>query len=312
MSGENLPTQTTPPRAGVGLPEWLRLKRKLKIVLAVLLVAGLAFGLFAWHEGSVLIAPSNCKIGPPPANLPVESVQFPSSSGATAHGWLVSGKPGKGVIILMHGIRANRLQMMGLAPFLFHAGYSVLLFDFQAHGESLGKHITAGYLESRDAAAAVDFIHQKLPGEKVGVIGFSMGGAAALLAKPPLPVNAMILESVYPTIQQAVTDRLETRFGWFGKLGAPFLTWQLKPRLGFDADDLRPIKQAGQIGVPKLFIAGTADRDTTLQETKDLFNAAAEPKQLWLVEGAAHVDLHAFARDEYERRVLDFLAKTLN
>ena len=132
------------------------------------------------------------------------------------------------------------------------------------------------------------------------------------LAKPPLPVNAMILESVYPTIDQAITDRLETRFGWFGKLGAPFLTWQLKPRLGFDADDLRPIKQAGQIDVPKLFIAGTADRDTTLQETTDLFHAAAEPKELWLVEGAAHVDLHAFARDEYERRVLDFWAKTLN
>jgi hypothetical protein len=30
-----------------------------------------------------------------------------------------------------------------------------LLFDFQAHGESIGCHITFGYLEGRDAAAAV-------------------------------------------------------------------------------------------------------------------------------------------------------------
>jgi len=139
-----------------------------------------------------------------------------------------------------------------------------------------------------------------------------MGGACALLAEPALRVNAMVLESVYPTIQQAVADRLESRFGWPGKLGTPLLTWQLKPRLGFGSDDLCPIKQAGKITVPKFFIAGTADRDTTLQESKDLFDAAAEPKQLWLVEGAAHVDLHEFAKEEYEKRVLDFLAKNMN
>ena len=144
----------------------------------------------------------------------------------------------------------------------------MLLFDFQAHGESIGKHITAGYLESRDASAAVDFIHQKFPGEKICVSGFSMGGAAAVLAQPPLPVNAMILESVYPTIDQAVTDRLEIRFGWLGKLGTPFLTCQLRPRLGVGVAGLRPIEQVGKITVPKFFVAGTADRDTTLQESQ--------------------------------------------
>jgi len=289
-----------------------RWKRKLKILAAFFGAGVLAFALFAWHEGSVLIAPHNGVVSNPPADLPVRLVQFPSSSGATIHGWLVSGRPGKGVIILMHGIRADRSQLVGVAQFLFRAGYSVLLFDFQAHGESAGKHITAGYLESRDAVAAVDFAQQKCPGEKIGVIGVSMGGAAALLADPPLRVNALVLESVYPTIQQAITDRLEIRFGWLGRLGTPFLTWQLKPRLGFGADSLCPIKQVGKITVPKFFMAGTADRDTTVQESRDLFAAAAEPKQLWLLDGAAHVDLHKFAKAEYEKRVLDFLAKNLN
>jgi alpha-beta hydrolase superfamily lysophospholipase len=244
--------------------------------------------------------------------LPIESVQFESSSGTIIHGWLVTGQLGKGVVILMHGIRANRLQLLDHAEFLFHAGYSVLLFDFKAHGESIGKHITAGYLESRDATAAVNFIHQKFPDKKICADGFSMGGAAAVLAKPPLQVNAMILQSVYPTIEQAITDRLESRFGWLGKFGTPFLTCQLKPRLGFSVDDLCPIQQVGKITVPKFFIAGTADRDTRLPESQALFDAAAEPKQLWLVDGAAHVDMLAFAKAEYEKRVLDFLAKNLN
>lgn len=212
----------------------------------------------------------------------------------------------------MHGIRANRLQLVGHARFLSHAGYSVLLFDFQAHGESVGKHITAGYLESRDATAAVNFIHQKFPDRKICADGFSMGGAAAVLAEPPLQVNAMIMQSVYPTIEQAITDRLESRFGWFGKFGTSFLTWQLKPRLGFGVDELCPIQQVGKITVPKFFIAGTADRDTTLPESQALFDAAAEPKEFWWVTGAGHVDLDRFARAEYEKRVLDFLGKHLN
>jgi uncharacterized protein len=173
------------------------LKRKLKIVACGILIVAVIFLIFAWCAGNILVAPANCEIGKPPADLPVESVQFQSSSDAMVHGWLVTGQPDKGVIILMHGIRANRLQLLNQAEFLFHAVYSVLLFDFQAHGESIGKHITAGYLESRDATAAVNFIRQKFPGKKICADGFSMGGAAAVLAKPPLQVNAMVLQSVY-------------------------------------------------------------------------------------------------------------------
>jgi len=292
--------------------EWQRLKRTLNYAGGLSLAAALVFVLFAWYEGNVLIAPSNGNIGKPPANLPVESVQFPSLSGSVLQGWLAAGLPDKGVVILMHGIRANRWQLVGQAGFLFRAGYSVLLFDFQAHGESAGKHITAGYLEARDATAAVGFIQRKFPGKKICVDGFSMGGAAAVLAKPPLPVNAMILQSVYPTIEQAITDRLESRFGWLGKFGTPFLTWQLKPRLGFGPEDLCPIQQVAKITVPKFFIAGTIDRDTTVQESQALYDAAAEPKQLWLVDGAAHMDMLAFAGAEYEKRILDFLAHNLN
>jgi alpha-beta hydrolase superfamily lysophospholipase len=287
-------------------------RRKLRIFAALFFAAAILGVIFVWNIGGVLVAPANRPVGDPPKTLPVQSVEFPSASGAKICGWFIVGQPGKGAVILMHGVHANRLGMVNRAELLFQNGYSVLLFDFQAHGESIGKQITFGYLESRDATAAVNFVHQKLPAEKVCVIGVSMGAASALLANPPLKVNAMVLESSYPTIKQAVEDRMAIRFGIFGKLAAPLLTWQLKPRLRFGVDDLCPIQQVGKITVPKFFIAGTADRDTTLPESQALFDAAAEPKQLWLVDGAAHVDMLAFARAEYEKRVLAFLAKNLN
>jgi alpha-beta hydrolase superfamily lysophospholipase len=268
--------------------------------------------ILVWSIGSVLIASANCPVANPPASLPVQSVQFPSASGATLHGWFVAGQPGRGVVILMHGVHANRLALLTRAQVLSRSGYAVLLFDFQGHGESAGTNITFGYLESRDATAAVGFVREKFPGEKIGVVAISLGAASALLAEPPLPVSAMILESSYPTIYQAAEDRLVVRFGILGRLATPLLICQLKLRLGISADDLKPIEHVGKITIPKLFIAGTADRDTTLPESKALFAAAAEPKQLWLVDGAAHVDLHAFAKAEYERRVLEFLHQNLN
>jgi alpha-beta hydrolase superfamily lysophospholipase len=289
----------------------MKLTRRWKI-FGALLVAGLILGIIlVWSIGSVLIAPANHPVAPPPENLHAQSVTFPSASGATLHGWFISGKPGQGAVVLMHGNRGDRRQMLSLAEFFSRQGFAVLLFDFQAHGESAGKHITVGFLESRDATAAVKLIRQKLPGEKIGVIGFSLGAASALLAEPPLLVDALVLQSSFPTIRQAVEDRMVERLGFIGKMATPLLTLQMHPRLGFGPDDLQPIEHARTNTVPKFFIAGTEDKLTTIAESKSLFAAATEPKQCWWVDGAAHVNMHAFARAEYERRVLEFLAPKL-
>ena len=71
----------------------------------------------------------------------------------------------------MHGVRADRTSMLDRARVLSRAGYSVLLFDFQAHGESPGHRITLGYLESMDAQASIQYLRERNPDEKIGVIG---------------------------------------------------------------------------------------------------------------------------------------------
>jgi uncharacterized protein len=285
--------------------------RKRKFIIGLLCAVVLA-GVLDLLAGYALIAPNQSVISlPATTGYTLEPVEFPSASGATIKGWLVPAQDQQGLVILMHGVRANRSTLLNRVPFLHEAGYAVLLFDFQAHGESVGRHITFGCLESRDAAAAVAFASQKYPGQKIAALGVSLGGAAALLAQPPLPVNALILESVYPTIEQAVEDRLAIYLGPLGKYAAPLLTWQMEPRLGIRVEDLCPIRQVASISVPKFFLAGEADRHTTLKESQALFAAAAEPKQQWIVPGAAHVDLCQFATEAYEKQVLAFLARYL-
>jgi len=273
--------------------------------------AGVGFGAFlfliaCWIAGSALSAPVRRVVGDLPPELAGRSVQFQSDSGATLRGWLLPGRKGAGAILLMHGFRASRLHMLERARFLSSAGYAVLLFDFQAHGESTGDTITTGYLESRDARAALEFLRANAAGEKMGIVGVSMGGAAALLSEPPLRAEAIVLEMVYPTIEQAISNRLALKLGGWASVLTPLLTAQLKLRGGISANQLHPIARAGWVTAPKLFIAGSEDRHTTLDESKELFAAAAEPKELWVLEGAEHVDAHAFAAAEYERRVLLF------
>jgi uncharacterized protein len=287
----------------------LKTQRKRLLLSILVLLLTLVVGFLI--AGAVLTGPVHQSIGDPPAELNARMVQFQSHSGTTVHGWFIPGKKGAGAIVLMHGVRANRLSMLNRARFLSRAGFSVLLFDFQAHGESSGEHITFGYLESRDAQAAVEFLRANAPGERIGVIGESMGGAATLLASPPLDVDAMVLEMVYPTIDQAVSNRLTRRLGGWAGILTPLLTWQLEPRLGIGVDALRPIDKVGAIRVPKLFIVGAEDLHTTLEESEQIFAAAAEPKELWIVEGAGHTDLHAQKKEQYEQRVLSFFKSRL-
>lgn len=261
---------------------------------------------------TVLIAPRQCTIGAMPKSLHGEPVTFASQSGATVHGWYIPGKSGRGAVALMHGVNGSRIHMQKRAQWLSGLGYSVLLFDFQACGETIGQSVTFGKRESSDARAAVSYLQQRTPGERIGVIGVSMGGASAILADPPLPVQAMVLESVYPNITDAIHDRLNRVVGDGGANAiTPLLTMQMQSRLGFAPSALRPIDQVSKITVPKLFLAGSVDEHTTLKESQALYAAAASPKALWIVGGAAHVNLYDFAPSEYKKRVGGFLGSHL-
>jgi uncharacterized protein len=200
--------------------------------------------------------------------------------------------------------------MVDRARFLREAGYSVLLIDLQGTGETIGEQITFGWLESRDVTAAVQYVRSRYPDLPVFLLGTSLGGAAAVIASP-LNVDAMVLEAVYPTVEKATTNRLRMRFGFVGELGAPLLLVQLRPRVGVSPAQLRPLEHISKVGCPVLLIGGAHDRHTTPADTQLMFARAVQPKELWLVSNAAHVDFHRSATDEYERRVLRFLARSL-
>lgn len=265
-------------------------------------------------SGCMFWGPARAKIPIPPVALSAENVTFHSGSGSTIHAWLARGQRGDGAVLLLHGVGSNRTSMLARAELLHDEGFTVLAPDFQAHGESTGDVVTFGARESLDAQAALNFLEKAAPGERVGVIGVSMGGAASLLGPGPLAVNAFVLESVYPTIRQAVRDRLGTwlgPLGGIGKLFTPAVLDIVGSEIGVSESELQPISRIGEVHAPVLVIAGTKDPYTPLDEAEALYARAPEPKSFWPVEGAGHEDLFAYAGPEYARRVSAFLERYL-
>lgn len=286
--------------------------RKRLIQAAVVGGLGILAGLFAisWWVAGALVAANPRPVGKPPEELNAQAITLRSRSGSVLAGWHTQPVHCRGVVVLLHGIRGTRLAMLERARLLHAAGFATVMVDLQAHGESSGTTITAGYLEKHDAQAAVEFARRKHPNQRIGLIGVSLGGVAAILGSP-LNIDALVIESVYSDLDAAVHNRVAARLGPLASIPAELLLLQLQPRLGISRSELRPIDQVANVGCPVLIASGTEDPHTTARETQALFAAAREPKELWMVEGAAHVDLLAFTQADYEDRVLGFLKRQL-
>ena len=190
----------------------LRSRPRSPLRVALTAIAGAAAGVIAavLAVGFILSAPAHETIGPAPPDLPVAAVNIASASGATL-ARLVSGRAAR-----RRGGRAAARRAGQSASDASSRRTPArrrirgLLFDFQAHGESTGVRITFGHLEGLDAHAAVALMRERLPRERIGAIGSSLGGAAALLGPAPLPVDALVLESVYPDIRACRLSRQRT------------------------------------------------------------------------------------------------------
>jgi fermentation-respiration switch protein FrsA (DUF1100 family) len=266
----------------------------------------------SWWLGGRLTAPMPAAVGPCPEDFPAEDVEFANERGERVRGWWRPGSPGAGCALLLHPLSYDRRAMLSRARLLAESGIGTLLIDLCGHGESRGQRVTFGFAESADARAAASYARERAPGERLGAIGLSLGGAAALLGPRPIAADALVLEAVYPTLAEAIESRIALRLGRFlAKLLTPLLVAQVKPRLGVSIGALRPIAALRKLRSPILVAAGTADPKTPFAQSLRFYEAAPHPKELWAVEGAGHDDFLAADPGGYRARIGGFLRRHL-
>jgi fermentation-respiration switch protein FrsA (DUF1100 family) len=189
----------------------------------------------------------------------------------------------------------------------------VLLFDFRGCGRSGGRYTTIGHDEKLDLFAAVRWLRGRLGDEApIGVLGISMGGSVAIEAAAACAaIGAVVADSAFAHLSGAVAHR-------FSSLGRVDLvlhhtTMRIAERMvrGRVAR-VRPVDVVARIAPrPLLLIHGTEDGIVPPAHAHELFDAAGEPKELWLLDGTSHAMPRMDRPDEYADRVAGFFDRAL-
>jgi uncharacterized protein len=115
----------------------------------------------------------------------VEEIEVEVAPGVAGTFAATPGQLPEAVVLLLHGWTGHRDEVGDMfkrtAAVLTAHGIASLRIDFRGEGERHGHRLTSTFAgRIADAEAALEFLQKRHPDTKIGVLGFSLGGATAL------------------------------------------------------------------------------------------------------------------------------------
>lgn len=218
-------------------------------------------------------------------------------------------------LLVVHGMGACRRSVAANAAWFAARGYAVLAVDLRGHGGSTPAHHSFGWTESLDVHAAFHWMKRQQRNAKVGVLGISMGGAAALIGRAgPVPADALVLLAVFTSMRDTLRCRMALVVGRLvASAVEPFLSLQSRLRFGVWPSAIAPLAAMSRVRCPVMVIGGSADGYVPQDQTRALHAAAPQvPRVLWIADGITrHKDIADTEAAPYRNRVLAFLEQTL-
>jgi pimeloyl-ACP methyl ester carboxylesterase len=246
--------------------------------------------------------------------VPFEAVEFAPAHGEhVVRGWFLAHEETQRVIILCPGYRGHAADLLGIGMHLWREGNNVLLFDYHGHGDGWGAPVTLGFREINDFLGALDYAQQRVPGAIMGVLGYSMGAAVAIMGAARRPeVCAVVADSSFATHWGVVAYNVKRVVRLpatpFVFLADRLMAW----RAGYRFREVEPLRDVTRIAPrPLLLIHGLEDTTISPLDSQRLFEAAGDPKELWLVDGMEHCCAYFKDRGVYCERVAAFFAEHL-
>lgn len=221
--------------------------------------------------------------------LPYENIWLTTADEVRIHGWLIPNIDAPATLLFLHGNGGNISHRLDNLKRLFDAGLQIFILDYRGYGRSEGRPTEAGTY--RDAEAAWTWLAEEIGGPIV-IFGRSLGGAVAtwLATQPDVTPAGLVLENTFTRgrdIAQTV-------------LPAPGMARMLP-------DFYPTIDRVGDLAVPLLIVHGERDELIPVEHGHRLYEAATEPKSLYLVPDGRHNDTYVVGGDQYLARITDFV-----
>lgn len=249
-----------------------------------------------------------CCTTPADRDLDYEDVSFTTGDGLTLHGWYIPSQ-NRAAVMLIHPMASNRLGVLEIAEFLARNGYGVLLFDLRAHGESDGEFLPFGGDEAQDVLAAVSYLKTRMDidPDRIGAMGLSLGAQVSILgAARSEAIKAVVADAPCCTRSEDWPPP-ESLSDWlyvpYDLVFFPMLQWHS----GVSEPESVRSAIARISPRPLLLIGGGSEQ--RMQEHH--YEAAGEPKTLWIIPEAGHISGLAARPKEYEDRVVAFFDQAL-
>lgn len=245
--------------------------------------------------------------------VPYEDITFQTTDTLKLSGWWLPRPESHSVVIGCHGHIGGKHDLLGIGTGLWRAGHNVLLFDFRGRGQSDAWPNTLVSREVDDLQAATAYVRERLPTARIGVVGFSMGAAVALLAAARDPsIMALVADSSFSSATELLTERLHKILHVPAQPLVAVTTTLVEQRYGYRLDQVRPIDAMPHIAPrPVLIIHGAEDSTIPAAHAQRLFAAARQPKELWVYDSVEHCGTYFADRQQYVSRVASFFDQYL-
>ena len=248
-----------------------------------------------------------------------EDVTIPSFDGLRLHGWWMGSSRDSATVVVIHGVKKNRTDVLRAVVALRQAEFNVLVFDGRAHGDSEGRYVTYGYYERHDVETAIQWLidEKGIDRDRIGLAGESMGAAIALQVAAQSPfVRAVWADSPFASLRR-VTEEFASRVTRLPPVVLSPVLWttirMANYRGKFNVESVDPLKHADQIKCPVFLVHGTEDQVIGHNHSRDIHRALLGDKEIWIVEGGSHArsirDRHT--KREYIERLVRFFSEKL-
>lgn len=216
----------------------------------------------------------------------------------------------RGILVACHGYRSSGARDFAPAMGFYHDhGFSILLIDERAAGESEGKYITFGVRESRDIRDWCRLMQERFPDKRVLLAGISMGASAVLMTADDLPENvaAILADCGYDSPWEELRDVARIHVSPAAQILLPGIDLFCRLIAGFGLRERSASDSLSRCRLPVFFIHGEADGLVPFAHSLKNRAACAGPSYLFSVPGADHGISYLIDPDGYRKSVSAFL-----